>query len=157
MKTAMAISDILKSSSVHFHAALEDVLREQDARNPYSFEKLGPDAAWLVLPDHLAIRPDAFFHECQDILHADDTLIHSRDFRNVGHTPATVAHSRDLDHDGNCRRHLLPDCTLRQVDVGHGDHGFQAGKRIAAGIGMDGGHRALVAGVHGLQHVESFL
>ena len=42
----------------------------------------------------------------------------------------------------------------RQLQPGHADHGFEPAHRVAGGVGVDGGHRTLVAGIHGLDHVE---
>ena len=42
----------------------------------------------------------------------------------------------------------------RQAHVAHLHHVLDAGQRVARGVGVDGGHAAVVAGVHRLQHVE---
>ena len=44
----------------------------------------------------------------------------------------------------------------RQLEAGHHDHGFQPGQGVARRVGVQRGHRAFVAGVHGLEHVERF-
>ena len=54
----------------------------------------------------------------------------------------------------SARRDLLADGADRQVDAGHQDHRLEAGERVARGVGVDRGHRAVVAGVHRLEHVE---
>ena len=55
------------------------------------------------------------------------------------------------------RRNLLPHGPLGDIQIRHGKHALQAGQRVSLGIGVDGGQRAFMAGVHGLQHVKSFL
>ena len=55
--------------------------------------------------------------------------------------------------DGDLLAHRL----FRQVGRAHRDHGLDTGQRVARRVGVDGGQRAVVAGVHGLQHVERFL
>ena len=52
------------------------------------------------------------------------------------------------------RGHLLADGPHRQVEAGHEDHRLEAGQRVARAVGVDRGDRAVVAGVHGLEHVE---
>src|SRR5206468_4108627 len=43
-------------------------------------------------------------------------------------------------------------------DVGaHEDHGFEAADGVGGGVGVEGGHGAGVAGVHGLEHVDGFV
>ena len=51
---------------------------------------------------------------------------------------------------------LLPDRARGQSHIAHLHHVLDPGHRIACRVGMDGGHAAVVAGVHGLQHVEGF-
>ena len=60
----------------------------------------------------------------------------------------------DLDEQVERARDLLADRTERQVDAGREDERLQAGERVAGGVGVDRRQRALVAGVHGLEHVE---
>ena len=43
------------------------------------------------------------------------------------------------------------------VRIGHADHHFQAAQAVARGVGVQRGERAVVTGVHGLQHVQRFL
>ena len=43
-----------------------------------------------------------------------------------------------------------------QVQVAHRDHRFQTGQCIARRVGVHGGHRSLVARIHGLEHIECF-
>ena len=45
---------------------------------------------------------------------------------------------------------------MRQLEAGHHDHRFQTGQGVARRVGVQRGHRAVVAGVHGLEHVERF-
>ena len=54
------------------------------------------------------------------------------------------------------RRDLLPDRLVRDVQVGHRDHRVEAVQRVARAVGVDRRQAAVVAGVHGLQHVERF-
>ena len=52
------------------------------------------------------------------------------------------------------RRHLLTDGPDRQVEAGHQHQGLETGERVTGAVGVDRGERAVVAGVHGLEHVE---
>src|SRR3546814_4276887 len=65
-----------------------------------------------------------------------------------------VAHALDLhDHverGGDLRAHRLG----WQVVAGEADHVLQAGERLARTVGVQRAERAVVAGVHGLQHVD---
>ena len=41
-----------------------------------------------------------------------------------------------------------------QIHPGHERHGLDAGEGVARGVRMQGGQRAIVAGIHGLEHVQ---
>ena len=49
---------------------------------------------------------------------------------------------------------LLADGADRQVHAGHQHHRLETGQGVARGVGVQRRDRAVVAGVHGLQHVE---
>src|SRR6202165_1206515 len=51
---------------------------------------------------------------------------------------------------------LLPDGAYRKIEPGHQHQGLEAGARLPRTVGVDGGHGAVVSGVHGLQHVQRF-
>ena len=57
-----------------------------------------------------------------------------------------------IEVDG--RGDLLPDGPGGQVEAGHEHHGLEPGQGVAGRVGVHGRQRALVAGVHGLEHVE---
>ena len=51
---------------------------------------------------------------------------------------------------------LLPHGFDRQLEAGHHDHRFETGQGVAGRVGVQRRQRAVVARVHGLQHVERF-
>ena len=51
---------------------------------------------------------------------------------------------------------LLADGQQRQVHPGHQDQGFQTGDGIARAVAVNGGQRAIMTGVHGLEHIQRF-
>ena len=55
-----------------------------------------------------------------------------------------------VDRGSNLRAHRLE----WDVDRGHHHHRLQTRQGVTRGVGVDGRHRAVVAGVHRLQHVE---
>ena len=64
------------------------------------------------------------------------------------------AHLHD-EVDG--RRDLVANRLVRQIQVGHRHHRVEAVQRVARRVGVDGRQAAVVAGVHGLQHVDGFV
>ena len=75
-------------------------------------------------------------------------LAHVRDAARAVTQPGEV-------HDHVERgRHLLPDRPDRQLDAAHQRHRLDPGERVARAVRVDGRERAVVAGVHRLEHVE---
>ena len=72
-------------------------------------------------------------------------------------TPAlAVMHALDMHDQVDRADDLLADGAHRQLERPHLHHVLDAGQRIARGVGVDRAHRAVMAGVHRLQHVERF-
>ena len=114
----------------------------------------GDDAGRLELAEHVALRVDARALEREDLRHRDDVALHAVDLLEADHATAPVLVARDLDHDVDGRGHLRAERAHREGDAGHRDHGLDPAQRVARRVGVDRGERAVVAGVHGLQHVE---
>src|SRR5439155_11033418 len=66
----------------------------------------------------------------------------------------SIGQTRDLNHDMDGGCNLLAYGALGNVQVGHGKHAFKASERIARGVRVHRCEGALVASIHGLQHVE---
>ena len=92
--------------------------------------------------------------EDEDVLQGDDVALHADDLGDVGDPARAVLEAR-LVHDQVDRGgDLLADRADRQVHAGHQHHGLEAGERVARAVGVHRADRAVVAGVHRLQHVE---
>ena len=76
------------------------------------------------------------------------------DLGDLGDAAAAVAHALDLDDQVDGAGDLGADGARRQAGDAHLHHVLDAGQRVARGVGVDGADRAVMAGVHGLQHVE---
>ncbi len=85
-----------------------------------------------------------------------DLAFHAGNFGDSENLARAIGEARDLDDCVNGVRNLLANGALGNIEVGHGNHVFDAGQGVARGVGVDGGERALVAGIHGLKHVEGF-
>src|SRR5713226_9188611 len=132
----------------------QDLFRQRDALVENPVEDLGPQACGPELGDDLAVRRRTFLLEHEDVLHRDDVLLHAHDLADVGHLARAVAKPVQLDDEVDGRPGLLADGSHRQVHAGHQHQGFEAGERISWSVGVQRGHRTIVAGVHGLEHVE---
>ena len=92
--------------------------------------------------------------EQEQVLERDDVALHADDLGDVRDVARAVLEP-GLVHDQVDRAgDLLADGADRQVDAGHQHHRLDAGEHVARGVGVHGADRAVVAGVHGLEHVE---
>ena len=80
-------------------------------------------------------------------------VIDADDFGHLHDPPAAVAHPLQLHDQVDGRGDLPVDELHRQVG-GHLHQHFQPQHDVAGAVGVDGRQRAVVARVHGLQHVQ---
>src|ERR1019366_6134521 len=138
---------------------LRNVQQAGRQRNPGILQllgELGHDSGGIEPAQDVSLRPQTVLLKQEDILQADDVAVGAGHFGHVGDAAGAVAHARDLHDDVNGRRHLVPQCLLRQAQVGHQRHGFNSCQRVPRIVGVNGGYRTVVAGVHGLQHIQRF-
>src|SRR6202012_5921380 len=77
-------------------------------------------------------------------------------FRYLRDAPRTVAHAFGLDDDVDGTDDHFADGFHRQLEAAHRDHGFETRHGFTRRVGVQRAHRAVMAGVHGLQKGESF-
>ena len=92
--------------------------------------------------------------EQEHVLGGDDVALHAHDLRDGGDAAGAVLEPGLLDDQVDRAGDLLADGADRKVHAGHQDHGLETRERVARGVGVQGRDRAVVAGVHGLEHVE---
>src|SRR2546423_2985825 len=154
---APATAIVMVSTSVSFPRRsvreAEDVRRHVDAHDLELLDELGPDAGRLQAALDLAFD-DTGLLEDEDILHDDDITFHTLDFGDVGDLAGAVLEAALQDDEVDGRRDLLTDGPHRQVDAGHEDHRLEARQHVTRAVGVARRHRAVMAGVPGLEHVE---
>ena len=114
------------------------------------------DAGGHKLALHAAVRVQAGLLEPKNLLHADDVALDAGDLLQAGDLALPVGQARDLDDHRQGGGNLLAQGTRLGFEARHAQHVFEPGERVARRVGVDGGHGAVVPGVHGLQHVEHF-
>ena len=105
------------------------------------------DVAVGVLADHVVD---------EDVLGDDGVAFHAHHLGDVGDAARAVAQAGGLDDDVDRGADHLADGARRQRKAAHRDHRFAARQRFARIVGVQRSHRAVMAGVHGLQQVERF-
>src|SRR5476649_1408680 len=88
------------------------------------------------------------------VLGDDDFAFGADHFGDLGDAARAVAHAFSLNDDVDRAHDHFADGPHRQREAAHGDHGFQAAHGFARAVGVQGAHRAVMAGVHRLQQVE---
>jgi hypothetical protein len=94
--------------------------------------------------------------EGKDVLHDDDITLHPLDLGHIGDFSGSVLEAVLLNDQVDRRRDLFADGAHGKVHPGHQTHRLQTRERVARSIGVSGRHRAIVTGVHRLEHVERF-
>ena len=117
-------------------------------------QKRGRTPVALKWPSTAPVVADAGLLEDEDLLHRHRLAFHAGDLLDAGQLARAVAQPVRLDDDADRGGDLRPRRLGGQVHAGHRDHAFEPRQRVARRVGMHRGHRAFVAGVHRLQHVE---
>src|SRR5450759_3328156 len=133
-----------------------DLLRQGNSLREDPVQDFRSEAAGLELGDHLAVGCGALLLQDEDVLHRDDVLLHADDLADRSHLAGAVAKAVQLDDEVDAAAHLLADRPHRQVDAGHQHQRLEPCESVARCVGVKRRHRAVVARVHGLQHVERF-
>ena len=106
-------------------------------------------------PAELAVLVEArAVVEGEQVLQGDDVALHADHLGDVGDAARAVLETGLLDDQVDGAGDLLADGADRQVHAGHQHHGLETGERVTRGVGVQRRDRAVVAGVHGLEHVE---
>src|SRR5664280_1755877 len=136
--------------------ALEDEAEESGRQvDPLHLElldELRTDAGRLEAALDLALD-DARLLEDEDVLHHDHVAFHPLDLGDVRDTPRSILEPGLVDDEVHGGGDLLADGAERKVYAGHQDHRLEAGEHVARAVRVAGGHRAVVAGIHRLEHV----
>ena len=106
------------------------------------------------MADDPSVRSHAGLLELENVLQGNLVAFQADDFRDLDHLATAVAHARLVDDDVNRRGDLLADGADGQFHARHEHHGFEPGDHVARRVGVNGGERTVVAGVHGLEHVQ---
>src|ERR1700733_5885512 len=157
MKTMTAASNAIANPLAPYRRLLEHFEGQMNSSHLEALGEFGTNSGRHELAEDFTFFADAATLEHEDLLHGHDVGFHAGDFSN-GHDPAgSIAETADLDNEVNGRGNLAANGLVGNVQVGHGNHGFQSAQSIARRVGVNRGQRAIVPCVHGLQHVERFL
>src|SRR5579872_4715882 len=141
-------------SSGDFDYGLEHRCRNLHAGDLQALIKLGANAGGAEAAGNAAVFGDPRLFEHKEVLHGDEFAFHADALGDGGNAAAAVAHTGDLNEQIDSGADLLADGAHAHIGIAHPNHDLQTADGIARGVGVHGGERAVVAGVHGLKHVE---
>ena len=133
---------------------VEEFFGQGHAVDAAAFGEPGPDAGGHIAAQDFSLFVNAVAVKDEDILHADDIALHAGDLGDGLQAAGAVGVPGQVDDDVQGRADQLAHGLFMQGQAGQGDHGLQAQQGIPGAVGVDGGHGAFVAGVHGLEHVH---
>src|SRR5215217_3604341 len=107
--------------------------------------ELAGDASLIVFAGHLVD---------EQVLGHDHVAFEADDLGDVGDPARTVAQASGLDDHVDGADDHLANGARGQAVAAHGDHALDTADGFARAVGVEGAHRAVVAGVHGLEEVE---
>src|SRR3954463_2680448 len=130
--------------------------RELDAQLVEPIGEPWPDAGGHRLAEELAGRIHAGrVVEQERVLEGDGLPLHALHLGHVGDPAGAVAQPGELDDDVDGGGNLLADGAQRQVHAGHEHQRLEAGDGVPGRVRVHRGQRAVVPGVHRLQHVQA--
>lgn len=132
----------------------EEAVGQLNAADLELLEEARLQAGRHEVTEDLAVAVEAGLLEAEDILRRDGRALNLLHLGDVGDFAAAVAQARLMDDQVDGRRDLLTDGALWQLEAGHHDHRLESREDVARAVGMGRRQRAVVARVHGLQHVE---
>src|SRR5690348_2740258 len=156
-RTMKIVMETLNFALSDFYNVLKYEARQFDSGGLQPLAEFRADARRFEAPAHTAFVGQADSFKRKNILRGDEIAFHAEAFGDEGDLSRPVAETGNLHEQVDRRRHLLPDRSNVEVRAGHADHDLEAADCVARTVGVNGGQGAVVAGVHGLHHVERFL
>src|ERR1700690_153561 len=141
---------VLMCASVDLNCRLEYRCSQRDPRRLQPLVKLRADTGRPEPAHPSSVFPDPRLVEDEDVLRRNLVAFHSDAFRQMRNPAAAVAEARDLNEQIHGRSYLLADRPHTHVRVGHANHDFESPDGVARAVGVDGGQRSVVTGVHRL-------
>jgi hypothetical protein len=91
-----------------------------------------------------------------DVIGGDHIAFHADHLAHLDKATLTIAHAFYLHNDIQGSDDLSSNRPRRQIYLSHLHHVFDTGQGVASAVSMHRGDRAVMAGVHRLQHVKCF-
>ena len=96
-------------------------------------------------------RPFSLFIEA---IQDDLLVLEPRDFRDLEDHSPPGRKAAEVNDEVDAGRDVSPHRRERQTGAAGHDHRLEPAEHVFTGVGVTGGERAVVAGIHGTEHVE---
>ena len=136
---------------------VEQRVVDLDAPVSEPLRQVGPEAGGLYLPQRAAhtVRAHPVVKH-KYVLEEDHIGLHVPHLGDLGYPPGAILQPGEVHDNVQSRRQLFANGPHGKVEPGHQRHGLDAREGVARTVRVDGRERALVTGVHGLEHVQRF-
>src|SRR5215213_6063658 len=111
--------------------------RQREAEELELLGGIGSDAGRLQSAQDAIVLVQTVAPESENLLHADDVLLHADQLGDVGDAAGAVTQARQLDDQVDGRGDLLADRLGGQVQIGHQHHVLDAADGVAGGVGVN--------------------
>src|SRR5438128_180641 len=105
---------------------------------------------------HAPVLVDTLLLEHEDVLGGDHLFLHAGDLRHSHDLSRSVAQPREVDDHVERGRDILANRAHGRGDAGEQHHRLEPREGVAGRVRVYRGERAVVSGVHRLEHVEHF-
>ena len=105
---------------------------------------------------HFSVGVETGLFEDEEILHGNLLTFQADDLGDGDDFARAIREARFMDDEVDGGSNLFSDCAGRKFDSAHQHHCFETCDDIARGVGVHGRQGAVVASIHGLEHIEGF-
>src|SRR5579871_4837333 len=99
---------------------------QENSRHGELFRKSRTDSGGHELAQYFPALADSALPVEEDVLHGDHVAFHAADLGDVDDPAFSVAETRNLNDQVNRRSDLTANGAVRNIQAGHGHHGFEA-------------------------------
>src|SRR5580692_5319985 len=134
--TATAVKNVKTESNSAIFGSLmnprhfEHAHRQLDPGYHQAFREPRTNPRRQEFAHHLTVLANATFAKYKNVLHGDDFAFHASDFRDANNFSGSIAQAAHLYYQVHGGRDLPPNRGIRNAQVRHGHHGFQAAERV---------------------------
>src|SRR4029453_5004636 len=142
-----------RSLDLVYLVRIEQVRRAGDSQGFETLHEPWSDPGGPKFSLYRAIRIQPRLFEGEDFLQGNDIALHTANLLQADQLATAVGETCGVDNDINGRADVMPQKPRWDIEAGHRHHRLNPDQGISGTIGVDGRQRAIVPGIHRLQHI----